>query len=523
MSKSPELRSQIDVAHEKSLEPGNGGHDDNLELHLHDVGAKYATTADETEFTTAAQRRYLRRIDMLLMPILFISWGLQYADKSILNSAAQFGIVEDLDLATVVMVDGKPTASLKKFSYAVMLFYWGYFTGVLPATYLAQRIPIGKFVGVSIVVWGLVTMSTALVSSYSGLMVNRFFLGVSECTPAPAFSLITAMWYTREEQPLRIAIWYSASGMGSLLAGIAFYGIGHIHGSLHPWKYQYLILGGVTVLWGIVVVCFLPDNPMKARFLTEDERVLAVKRIRASQTGIENSVFKHYQFKEALLDPKTWLLVLTAFTITLVNGALSGFGSILIRSFGFSAFPSVLLSGSAGAVVVVSLLTFGTIALYCRNQRINIFIVTSLLVIAGCVMIWKSSWKNLGVPLGGFYLLSFFAVAYVMLLSLMTANTAGHTKKATTSGLVWASTVVSNAVGPLLVKTTEASEHYPSLVEPILAVLALSVGMMGALRAYVYMQNKARDAKGTVTESDLSETAFADMTDRENPNFRYSW
>lgn len=167
------------------------------------------------------------------------------------------------------------------------------------------------------------------------------------------------MWYKRDEQPLRIAIWYSASGIGSLLAGIAFYGIGHIHGSIHPWKYQYLILGAVTVIWGLIVAYFLPGNPMKARFLDDQQRILAVKRMRAGQTGIENTIFKPYQVKEALLDPKTWLLVVLAFTITLVNGAVSGFGSIIIRSFGFSPFHSVLLTGSGGAVVFVSLMAFG--------------------------------------------------------------------------------------------------------------------------------------------------------------------
>lgn len=161
--------------------------------------------------------------------------------------------------------------------------------------------------------------------------------------------------------------------------------------------------------------------------------------------------------------------------------------------------------------------------LFYKNQRSNIIILSTLLIISGCVIIWKSDWKNLGVPLGGFYLVTFFALAYVMLLSLMSANTAGHTKKSMTSGLVWASTVVSNAVGPLLVKTTEKAEHYPSLVKPLLAVLALSVALTVSLRFHMSMQNKARDAHGLVTEESLSQTAFADMTDRENPNFRYSW
>ncbi|KAL7913901.1 MFS general substrate transporter [Trichoderma velutinum] len=491
---------------------------------LKDVGAEYAELADQMEFSPAAERKYLRRIDLILMPILFITWGLQYADKSILNSAAQFGIVQDLGLYTNVMTDdGTTVMNLNKFSYSIMLFYWGYFVGVFPATYIAQRMPLGKFVGCSIIIWGIVTISTAGVQSYAGLMVNRFFLGICESTPAPAFSLISAMWYQRHEQPLRIAIWYSASGVGSLLAGIAFYGIGHIHGALHPWKYQYIILGSVTAVWGIVVACFLPDNPTTARFLSHDERVLAVKRMRSAQTGIENTSFKPYQVREVFLDPKTYLLVLTAFTITLVNGAVSGFGSVVVKSFGFSPFNSVLLTGSVGAVVFVALLTTGICLLYVRNQRCNVFFFSSLLVITGCAVIWKSDWAHVGVPFAGFVLLAFFAVAYVMLLSLMTANTAGHTKKSVTSGLVWASTVTSNAVGPLLVDTTEAAQHYPSLVVPIIALVGLSIVMVGLLRIYMTYQNKRRDANSTVTEGGINQTAFQDLTDRENPNFRYSW
>jgi hypothetical protein len=104
---------------------------------------------------------------------------------------------------------------------------------------------------------------------------------------------------------------------------------------------------------------YLPDNPTEAWFLSSQHRIWAVKRMRAAQTGIENTQFKAYQVKEALLDPKTWLLVISAFCITIVNGALSGFGSIIIASFGFSPFESVLLSGSTGGIVLVSLVIAG--------------------------------------------------------------------------------------------------------------------------------------------------------------------
>ena len=73
---------------------------------------------------------------------------------------------------------------------------------------------------------------TVAVQSYQGLLVQRFFLGVTEVGVTPAFSLITAMWYKYQEQPLRYAIWYSAVGIGTLVGALALYDIGQIHGAL---------------------------------------------------------------------------------------------------------------------------------------------------------------------------------------------------------------------------------------------------------------------------------------------------
>jgi len=68
-------------------------------------------------------------------------------------------------------------------------------------------------------------MLTATVSSYEGLLVQRFFLG---------FSLMIALFWKREEQPLRFSIWYMSQGLGGFLGPIMVYGIGHIHGDLSP-------------------------------------------------------------------------------------------------------------------------------------------------------------------------------------------------------------------------------------------------------------------------------------------------
>ena len=50
-------------------------------------------------------------------------------------------------------------------------------------------------------------MCHAACTSFAGLMVARFFLGVGEAAIAPGFTLITGMFYKREEQPVRYVHW----------------------------------------------------------------------------------------------------------------------------------------------------------------------------------------------------------------------------------------------------------------------------------------------------------------------------
>lgn len=124
--------------------------------------------------------------------------------------------------------------------------------------------------------------------------------------------LITSMWYTRRQQPVRIGIWYTSQGFGTSLGGLLGYGIGHIKGALPSWKYEFLIIGALCAVWGTVMFILLPDSPVTTRALSQKEKRIAVERLRENQTGVENKHFKLYQLRETFLDPKTYLLFLMA-------------------------------------------------------------------------------------------------------------------------------------------------------------------------------------------------------------------
>ena len=74
---------------------------------------------------------------------------------------------------------------------------------------------------------------------------------------------------------------------------------------------MYYLCGSLAILVGAAVLLWMPDSPVHARFLTPEERIAAVERIRDDQGGTENKKFKKEQVIEALLDIRTWLIVLS--------------------------------------------------------------------------------------------------------------------------------------------------------------------------------------------------------------------
>lgn len=130
-------------------------------------------------------------------------------------------------------------------------------------------------------------MAMAAAQHFRGLAAVRILLGAAESIVTPAFSLITARFYTRHEQPLRFAIWYSCNGVGSVVGGLLGYGVGFISvPTIHNWAWIFILNGLLTVLAGIAFFLVCPDSPSEARFLTNKEREAALERVRENEAAI---------------------------------------------------------------------------------------------------------------------------------------------------------------------------------------------------------------------------------------------
>ena len=101
-------------------------------------------------------------------------------------------------------------------------------------------------------------------------------------------------------------------GLTQIFGGFVAYGVSYYDGArIAPWRIIYLLLGGLAIVVGICVVIWLPDSPLHAWQLSQEERVAVLERVRDDQGGMENRHWKKDQIIEALTDPRTWLIVLS--------------------------------------------------------------------------------------------------------------------------------------------------------------------------------------------------------------------
>lgn len=126
--------------------------------------------------------------------------------------------------------------------------------------------------------------------------------------------IIASMFYNRTEIGQRVGWTLQCNGVAQVVSGFVAFGVAHSSSDRKPAQWQILMTtyAGLSLVVGVVFWLFFPDSPVKARFLTNDEKIKAVRRIQMNQSGIETKVWKSAQAIEAAKDIKTWLFFFLA-------------------------------------------------------------------------------------------------------------------------------------------------------------------------------------------------------------------
>lgn len=378
-------------------------------------------------------------------------------------------MTKDLSLSVVDTSTKPPTTNTSRLSWATSLFYFGMLAGLYPMTFALQRFNLGRILGGVVILWSLVCMLTTAVTSWKGLYAQRFFLGFVESIIPTGFMVIISGYYTQGEQALRQSWWFSSTGLFTIIGGALNYGFAQItSGDLKRWQYIYLLAGCLTFLFGVWCF-FIPNSPVSAWFLKPNERIVAVERLRKGQTGVRCQKIKLGQLREAFLDIKVWLVFVMMGSAYTVNGAVSGFGPLIVSTFGWSSLESILFQFPLGGICLIVILLCGYLSSKIPNIRIILLILNCLPVIAGCAMIWKSKWSyHAPTPVAGYSIIGTFGAVVSQTIVIGMSNVAGATKKSAMAAAIFVAYCVGNIVGPQLINSETKADHYPELWEGLI-------------------------------------------------------
>ncbi|KAL4966096.1 major facilitator superfamily domain-containing protein [Aspergillus stella-maris] len=275
---------------------------------------------------TEEEKRLVRKIDLYLLPCIWIMYLLSYMDRTNIGNAKVAGMETDLDLDS------------NRYSIALVVFFVGYVVFEVPSNMLLEHIRPNIYLPSIMFAWGVMTIGMAFVKSYHGLIGFRIAMGILEAGFAPGVLLVISSWYKKSEQSKRFAVYISAAilsgAFGGLIAGGIVSGLDGAHG-IAGWRWLFIVEGAATAGVSIIASFLLLDFPSATKRLTEAERELAMARMASESMLVETHdgpALTHGQaLKASLSSWKTWLFVvgymaivgsstLTYFYPTLVSG-----------------------------------------------------------------------------------------------------------------------------------------------------------------------------------------------------------
>lgn len=468
--------------------------------------------------TPEEERDILRKIDLTILPMMCAVFFLQYLDKQSLSYASVFGLITDLNMTS------------QQYSWCSSIFYVGQLVAEYPFIYLMSRLHLTKFVGATVVIWGLVCMCLAAPKSFAGFAAVRFLLGFAEGAVSPAFITITSVWYRKDEHAVRTALWISMNGLAQVAGSLLMYGIAkNTSLSLAPWRTLFLVCGAITSAAGVVFYWFMPNGPKDAWFLNDRQKHVLSLRMVKDREGGDKTTFSVSQLREALLDVKTWFVFAFGVLVTMQSPVLT-FASLVIGNIGYTKFQTMLYTAPSGAVQIAMLWIGVGACVLLPKQRTLVALGLVIPPLIGCVCLLELSLDAGWGMIVASWLASCITAPWSILISLTASNVKGNTKRSVVNAMFFIGYSAGCIGSPQL--WTHKPRYFSGVVTGIVTWCLLFMTII-AYRIVCSRDNVKRAAEeeqgspqaigGTEVSLDDTGAPRTDLTDKEDREFRYSF
>ncbi|KAF9895345.1 hypothetical protein FE257_000249 [Aspergillus nanangensis] len=293
------------------------------------------------DFPQERRKAVLWKIDVRLVPLLALVYLFSFIDRANIGNANIEGLSEDLNLSD------------SEYNTCLAVFFIPYVLFEVPSNYILNRFKRpSRWMGSITMAWGVVMTMAGMVRNFTGLLIVRIFLGVTEAGFFPGAVLIVSKWYLPSETQTRIATFYSASALAGAFSGLLAAGIAEMDGigGLEGWRWIFLLEGIMTVLIGVLCFFCLLDSPaLSTSWLDPDEiRYLELRQqadpSRRSAQDTKNKGFDKDALISVVTDWQIYLQAVIYWSNTIPNNALKFTMPKIIQNMGFDTTRAQLLT-----------------------------------------------------------------------------------------------------------------------------------------------------------------------------------
>jgi sugar phosphate permease len=252
------------------------------------------------------------KVTWRLMPFLFLCYILAYVDR-VNVGFAKLLMQQDLGMTEAVYGAGAG------------IFFIGYFFFEVPANMMMRKLGARRWLGPIMIVWGVMSALTMFSRGAVSFYALRFCLGIVESGFFPGVILYLTYWYTGKHRAKMVAAFMAAVPLSSVCAGPvsgwilkSLGGVGH----LAAWQWLFLVEGIPSLLIGVATLYFLPDGPMKAKWLTPPERKIILDRLAEEEAAKATTGVAGHTMADAFRSPAVWWMCLVYFGIVMGNYGL---------------------------------------------------------------------------------------------------------------------------------------------------------------------------------------------------------
>ncbi|KAH5770116.1 hypothetical protein HBI88_145210 [Parastagonospora nodorum] len=427
------------------------------------VGSTYVPDLNDK----AMERRVVRKIDTWILPFICISYLINFLDRVNLGNARTLN--NDIPESNIVKELG---LTGNRYNIAVAVFFVPYVIFEAPSNFAMKYFSPSVWIGRIMVSWGVITICTSAVSSFSGLLAVRFFLGVAEAGFFPGVVMYLCYWYKPSERATRLAIFAGSVAVAGAFSGLLATGISFLNGkaNLAGWQWLFILTGIPAVLFGIVVWMWMPNYPQDAKFFTEEERAFAIARMGPFAPNKEDKTFNAKIAKQTLLDPLFWVYAVSYFFMVNSLNSFSYFSPTIVANLGFKGYIAQLLTVPPN---VFGLLIILGNCLHSDYSRERIRHALAGLVLVGTGYLLLALLKNWIARYVAVFLIACTNSAVMPFLAHRTATVSGSTATALATGVTIAISNCGGISAPFLFPSTDGP-NYPMGNWTVFAMLCVT-------------------------------------------------